>query len=59
MFITACNKCANSPPKQSVCDIRLHTKSPATKNYMELWWAAAPSASPGSATDHKDEGSAW
>ena len=19
-------------------DIRLHTKSPATKNYMDLWW---------------------
>ena len=34
-------------PKQSVYKLRLHTqKSPATKNYMELLGAAAPSASP-------------
>ena len=32
----ACNECGNSHPKQSVYDIRLHTKIPATKNYMEL-----------------------
>jgi len=36
MFITARNECGNSPPKQSVYGIRLHTKSPFTKHYMEL-----------------------
>jgi len=34
-------ECGNSPPKQSVYDIRLHTKSPAMKNYIELWGGAA------------------
>ena len=38
MFITACKERENTP--QSVYDIRLYTKSPATKNYMELWGGA-------------------
>jgi len=49
MFITACKERENTP--QSVYDIRLYTKSPATKNYMELWGGGdRPSSSPRSAT---------
>jgi len=37
------------PRTFSIYDIRLYRKSPDTKNYMELWGAVDPSASPGSA----------